>query len=246
MFKEYGRLSTLLYEHTKPIGTSLDGDVEYYFEKLKNVSGPILEAGVGTGRMLIPLLKKGLDVDGVDLSNEMLVQCHTNLTKHEVTANIYQQDLLKLAMPRKYQAIIMPTGSFCLLSRDSIKDILFNFFSHLEDGGKLIVDLEMPIGFTEEKISQSHFLLDQDKGIIMTNFNETIDWFNQKTVSLSKYELVENGQVTQTEYSHFTMYWYGLNEFEMLLSLVGFVEIEREVGYGTDASEIITYIATKK
>jgi hypothetical protein len=42
------------------------------------------------------------------------------------------------------------------------------------------------------------------------------------------------------------MYWYGLNEFEMLLSLVGFVEIEREVGYGADASEIITYIATKK
>jgi hypothetical protein len=133
-----------------------------------------------------------------------------------------------------------------LLSRDSIKAILFNFFSHLEDGGKLIVDLEMPIGFTEEKISQSHFLLDQDKGIIMTNFNEMIDWINQKTVSLSKYELVENGQVTQTEYSHFTMYWYGLNEFEMLLSLVGFVEIEREVGYGADASEIITYIATKK
>jgi len=30
MFKEYGELSTRLYEHTKTIGHSIDGDIEYY------------------------------------------------------------------------------------------------------------------------------------------------------------------------------------------------------------------------
>ncbi len=246
MFKEYGSLSTRLYEHTKPIGTSLDGDIEYYSDKLKSMTGPVLEAGVGTGRMLIPLVKNGLDVDGVDLSNEMLDQCQINMKNYGVTANLYQQDLLNLAMPRKYQAIIMPTGSFCLLPRDIIKDVLFNFLNHLEYDGKLIVDLEMPVGFTEGQTSQSNFSLDQNTGIITTNFNENIDWFNQKTSSISKYELIENGQVTQTEYSHFTMYWYGLDEFEMLLNSIGFAEIEREFGYGTGSSEIVTYIATKK
>jgi hypothetical protein len=49
MFNEYGKLSTMLYEHTKPIGYSINGDIEYYSEKLKNLSGRVLEAGVGTG-----------------------------------------------------------------------------------------------------------------------------------------------------------------------------------------------------
>ena len=33
MFIEYGELSTMLYEHTKPIGCSIVGDIEYYTEK---------------------------------------------------------------------------------------------------------------------------------------------------------------------------------------------------------------------
>lgn len=36
MFKEYGELSTKLYEITKPVGYSMGGDIEYYYEKLKN------------------------------------------------------------------------------------------------------------------------------------------------------------------------------------------------------------------
>ena len=72
MFVEYGKLSTKLYEITKPVGKSIDGDIEYYYEKLKSIEGPILEAGVGTGRMLIPFIQKGLNVEGVDLSEEML------------------------------------------------------------------------------------------------------------------------------------------------------------------------------
>ena len=29
MFKEYGELSTILYKHTKPVGYSIDGDIEH-------------------------------------------------------------------------------------------------------------------------------------------------------------------------------------------------------------------------
>lgn len=47
MFIEYGKLSTIVYNHTKKVRTSLDGDLEFYSNILKNTKGKILEAGVG-------------------------------------------------------------------------------------------------------------------------------------------------------------------------------------------------------
>lgn len=70
MHEEYGELSTLFYELTKPVGHSLEGDIEYYLGKLQGTKGRVLEAGVGTGRVLIPLLLNGFIADGVDSSAE--------------------------------------------------------------------------------------------------------------------------------------------------------------------------------
>ena len=43
MFIEYGELSTKLYELKHPVGTSFDGDLDYYYLQLKNVKGKLLE-----------------------------------------------------------------------------------------------------------------------------------------------------------------------------------------------------------
>ncbi|MFI3683522.1 class I SAM-dependent methyltransferase [Vagococcus fluvialis] len=131
MFVEYGKLSTKVYELTKPVGKSLDGDIEYYYEKLKDVTGPILEAGVGTGRMLIPFIQKGLTMEGIDLSEEMLAQCRMNMNEHQVIGKVFQGDLTKLEIETRYEAIMMPTGSFCLLPKFMIKDVLKSFFKPL-------------------------------------------------------------------------------------------------------------------
>ncbi len=207
MFKEYGELSTILYEHTKPVGHSIDGDIEYYSEKLKALSGRVLEAGVGTGRMLIPFIEGGMVIDGVDISAEMIAQCKRNMEKHNVTASLYEQDLTALCLPNKYDAIIMPTGSFCLLPKESIKDVLRLFHNHLNVGGKIIIDLEMPSYYKEGATSLSSFPLSKETGIILSSINGKIDWMAQKTSSISKYELVENGEVIKTEVSNFTLYY---------------------------------------
>ena len=62
---EYGKLATEVYDLDKPLGHSF-GDVEYYTRLLAEVSGRILEPATGTGRILIPLLEAGHEVDGLD------------------------------------------------------------------------------------------------------------------------------------------------------------------------------------
>lgn len=245
MFKEYGKLSTMLYEYTKPVGFSMDGDIEYYAKKLKNLSGRVLEAGVGTGRMLIPLIKYGITIDGIDISEEMLSQCKVNLDKHNVTAELYKQDLTALSLPHKYNAIIMPTGSFCLLPRERIQEILTLFHNHLNIGGRIIIDLEMPSYFKEGRTNTNSFPITDNTGILFTVVNGKIDWIAQKTSAVNKYELIEKGEVIKTEISNFTLYWYGIAEFEMLLTLSGFKNCVYEIGYGNNQSEIVTFTAFK-
>lgn len=246
MFVEYGKLSTMLYEITKPVGHSIDGDIEYYYEKLKAVKGSILEAGVGTGRMLIPFIQKGLDVEGVDLSTEMLEQCRLNMKEANIDGTIYHGDLTKLDLPMKYDAVIMPTGSFCLLPKQIIKDVLKSLYNHLNDQGELIIDVELPMWFNSGEISTADYPLGEDKGLLFTSTAQEMDWHEQKVSYIHRYELVEKGRVTETELSNFTLYWYGIEEFEAILTQVGFSEVSYTIGYEKNPSaSLVTFFAKR-
>lgn len=246
MFEEYGVLSTKLYQHTKPVGHSIDGDIEYYDAKLKERTGSVLEAGVGTGRMLIPFLKKGIEMDGVDLSPDMLNQCKSNMQQHQVSTNLFQQDLTQLALERKYNTIIMPTGSFCLLPRDKVDTLLHNLSSHLEKGGQFIFDTLFPTEFRAGQVDVSDYSLTSESGIVFTSTSKVIDWLEQSVSYIHKYELLRRGTVEKTEISHFVLNWYGLKELEWLLKQAGFSTIRYEVGYGNDShSSVVTFIADK-
>ncbi|MCL2420675.1 MAG: hypothetical protein FWD03_02355, partial [Defluviitaleaceae bacterium] len=126
------------------------------------------------------------------------------------------------------------------------QDTLINFYNHLNKGGRLIIDLEMPTNFTEGETTSSSFPMSADKGILMTSFSEKMDWIAQKISYISRYELIEKGAVTKAELSNFTLYWYGIEEFAMRLALTGFEGIEYEMGYSNAAqTEIITFTAFK-
>ncbi len=144
-FSYYGELCTEVYDLTKSIGQSFNGDIQYYQERLKSVRGPILEAMVGSGRVLIPLLESGLLVDGVDYSHEMLSSCQQRCEARGLKTNLYHADLKDLALPGKYEAIIVPAGSFLLIeNREEAIEVLKRFYDHLEVGGRLILDLFLP------------------------------------------------------------------------------------------------------
>lgn len=213
---------------------------------MKDVKGRILEAGVGTGRILIPMLQKGLLVDGVDISEAMLDQCRQHMETYGVDGTLYHQNLLQLSLPHTYGAIVMPTGSFCLLDRQVIQKVLTSFYDPLDSHGKLVIDLEMPSSFHQGDVSVDHFKFSDTTGILYTSISETMDWLEQKTSYISRYEWLEKGDVLETEVSNFTLYWYGIEEFKMRLQSVGFTDIEVELGYGTGASNIVTFIAYKR
>lgn len=251
LFSNYGKISTELYDFTKPVGTSINGDIEYYMERLKSVEGKVLEAGVGTGRFIIPLLEEGFTVDGVDYSNEMLQICKENCKERKLKPNLYEANLESLQLPSKYEAIVMPTGSFCLI--DGRKDgmtVLNNFKDHLEMGGRLIIDLLLPYDFKEGEIETDVFTLPNDEGIILERRSDKIDWINQTTTTYLKYEKWKLGKLIDTELQKFPLTWYGMEEFRSILKSLGFINITCSSNYVFErypvaSNEIITFEAEK-
>lgn len=137
MFSFYSTLCTELYDYTKPVGYSLNGDIEYYKERLKDCRGRILEAAVGSGRVIITLLEAGFKVDGIDYSPEMLDSCRKRCKERGLHPNLYEGSLQQFSLPHKYDAIIIPTGSFCLIENrvDSINALkcFMNILIQMDD-----------------------------------------------------------------------------------------------------------------
>lgn len=246
MFTEYGELSTELYGLTKPVGFEIDGDILFYLEQAKETTGLVLEAGVGTGRMLIPFLKAGVKMDGVDLSPFMLDKCRENLEKEKLVTDLFLQDLQQLDIPKKYDIIMMPTGSFALLpTREIMLNSLESFKKHLLPGGKIIIDLLLPRDFKKGESTTSVFSLTENSGIVFNSTSLEIDWEKQQTTELHRYEKWIDGKLTQTELSNFILSWYGIEEFTLILEKLGFVNIQHLWDYNKETTkhDTLTFIA---
>ncbi|MBW4426801.1 MAG: class I SAM-dependent methyltransferase [Nostoc desertorum CM1-VF14] len=100
----YGPLCTEVYEITKPIGQDYP-DIPYYIKHLSSIGGGrILEAMVGTGRLLIPLLEAGINVEGIDTSPDMLAACRKHCTDRNLNPVLHQGCVENLDIPGKFSA----------------------------------------------------------------------------------------------------------------------------------------------
>lgn len=110
----------------------------FFKEVVRRSGGPVLDVGCGTGRLLLDFLQDGVDIDGVDNSPEMLDLLRQKAEGMGLQVNAYLQTMETLALPRKYQTIIVPSSSFQLvLDREAAKEAMRRFYSHLLPGGWL-------------------------------------------------------------------------------------------------------------
>lgn len=236
----YQKLSALYYEVSKPIGTSLDGDLEFYEKHIANVDN-ILEAGVGTGRLLVPYLEKGINIEGIDSSSDMILKCKDACLLRNLDSVIIEGNVETYNFDKKYEAIIIPTGTFCLF--DNIENVLKNFRKHLSEDGFIMFDIIFPNNFKEG--SHNVYPLDVSKSekIVLTSSHISVNWVNQFTEELLKYDLWRDGSLVESELQTFKLYWYSLRETLLMLEGVGFDKVEIWGDYSDSYDPNINYEA---
>ncbi|WP_010255113.1 class I SAM-dependent methyltransferase [Myroides injenensis] len=227
----YSTLASWVYHLDKPIGRSF-GDIEYYYERLKDIKGPILEAAVGNGRILLPLLEKGLNVFGFDASTEMLNYCKEELRKRSLNTTLQLKRFDDFSFEQKFEAIIIPAGSFQLITDvNEAIEVLKRFKNALNEGGRLILDLSPLSALAEPTMNARQWNI--EKGLLtLTESRVEVDYINQKTISQLRYEHWTNDEgLIQTELDLFALRFWGVKEFELALKLAGFTTISCSSNY---------------
>ena len=247
--KAYKRLSSLVYQHDKPIGKSL-GDLPFYASKLSNIKGKVLEPACGNGRIMVPLNEAGIDIEGFDLSDEMLSILKAHIEKEGLALNAWKDDMVTFSAPNTYEALIVPAGSFLLINNAAdASEALKRFNEVMTEGGLLYIDIflarDTAVGDTEVK----SFQIDKTTTIRLTM--EVIEYDDTENVFTSRhlYEKYENGKKTDTEEEIFPLKYYTLNTFQSLLEAAGFevrhIHSDYNETFDKNAS-IYTFEAVKK
>jgi SAM-dependent methyltransferase len=106
--------------------------------------GPTLDVACGTGRLLLPWVRDGLDVDGCDVSADMVRHCREQARREGLEPALFVQAMHELEPPRAYRTIIV-CGAFGLGStRAQDAEALARFHRSLAPGGTLVLDNEAP------------------------------------------------------------------------------------------------------
>ena len=136
-----------LYDHVVPYRDRRD--VDFFVEAAREAGSPTLEIGCGTGRVLIPTARAGLDIVGLDASPHMLAICRRRLQEESEAVQrrveLIQADMRYFEIGRRFMLATIPFRPFQhLLTVDDQLSCLAHVHQHLGDGGTLILDIFNP------------------------------------------------------------------------------------------------------
>ena len=127
-----------------------DGPEIDFFRRFVEDGQPALDVACGTGRLLVPYLRAGLDVDGCDISGDMLALCRERAEREGLAATLYRQAMHELDLPRRYRTVIVCGGLGLGGSRAFDVEALRRLHDHLEPGGLMALDNQVPYSYRRQ------------------------------------------------------------------------------------------------
>jgi SAM-dependent methyltransferase len=242
---EYASIADL-YDYVAPYRDR--SDIAFFVDAAVSAGGPVLEVGCGTGRVLIPTARAGVEIVGLDLSAQMLAMCRERLLREPAAvqekATLVHADMRRFVLGRTFALATIPFRPFQhLLTVDDQLACLAAIRRHLVDGGVLIFDLfnpsldalaNQPIG-QETDSGEPEFTTADGRRVTRSFKIVAADRFSQ----INDIELLYN--VTYPDGRHatlvhaFRMRYLFRFEAEHLLTRAGFVVEHLYAGY--DRSE---------
>jgi SAM-dependent methyltransferase len=134
---------------------SVTEDVAFYLEEARRTGeGPVIDLGVGTGRIAIPIAADGIPVIGVDSSARMLETCAQRAALAGVDVDLRVGDLAAPPVSERVPLVICPFRSYLHLQTDAERmRALTAARALLVPGGRFAFDVFAP---SAEDIAETH------------------------------------------------------------------------------------------
>ena len=124
-------------------------DIAHYRSIATKRGGPILELGVGNGRIALPLARSGIAVHGIDRSRDMLASLRAKLAREpghvQRALTVEQGDFRELSGPARYRTVFLPFNAIhhCTHHRDLLA-LMAGIDRVLLPGGQFYLDCYLP------------------------------------------------------------------------------------------------------
>ena len=124
------------------------GDVSFYHGLAGASGGPLLEIGVGTGRIALPLAQEGMEVVGIDLNEPMLKVAQEKaleVAPLSGSLRLIQADMRNFNLKRHFPVVIIPARTLLLATTEEDQlNALCCAASHLAPDGTMAFNLFYP------------------------------------------------------------------------------------------------------
>ena len=128
-----------------PWSASVVEDVGFYLEEARRAGGPVVELGVGTGRIAVPIAADGIRVIGVDSSRRMLDVCARRAALAGVDLDLRVGDLRDPPVRERVPLVICPFRSLLHMHTDADRrDALAAVRRMLRPRGRFVFDVFTP------------------------------------------------------------------------------------------------------
>ena len=216
------------------------GDIDFYIARARELiakkeGGRVLELGVGTGRVAIPLAEAGFDVTGVDLSPAMLAVARRRIEERGLGGKIklVEAGMEDFALGDRFDLALIPFRAFHhVATAAGQRRALENIRAHLKSGGLLIFDIfdadlasVVPDG---QSPAQPREIIDPRTGqrVRRTTISRVNDPFAQTIRENMRVETLDaEGRTIAAEDASFTLRWATYNEMACMLELARFRDL---------------------
>jgi SAM-dependent methyltransferase len=200
-----------------PWSVSVVEDVPFYLDRARRSGSPVVEFGVGTGRLAVPIAAEGIGVIGIDLSEGMLAVAREYAALAGVEIDLRLGDFRDPPVSERVPLVIVPFRSMLHMQTDEDRRAVARAAHRLlEPGGTFVFDVFCP---GAEDIAETHGRwLEREPGIF-----ERADWDEARRTLI----LRVRGSDAETELS---LAWISNSEWRTILGEEGFF-VEAHYGW---------------
>lgn len=230
----YGELCSLFYDLDKPEAPKEQMD---FWMSYADKTMRILEPMCGSGRFLVPFLEQGYQIDGFDLSADMIHRCIEKHTSLGFSTRIDICDFNNFdTTAEKYDLIFIAAGSLSLLTkREEVIKALKVMKNCLTSTGRIVLSVATDLSYrgsdpssvNQEQLELAAFeegrRVGKDSVEVALRSKHAYDTDKQILYSIISYELYIDNRHVRTEYEDFHLRLYQQEEFDRIAEKCGLV-----------------------
>jgi ubiquinone/menaquinone biosynthesis C-methylase UbiE len=207
--------------------------LDFYVALAREASGPVLAIACGTGRILLPCLQAGVDIEGLDLFEPMLKTLRAKAASFSLSPRLHQPDMSDFSLSRCYCLVMIPFNAFIhnMTQKAQIRCLQL-CRKHLLPGGKLTFETFFPsmeiVGAPENTRVLEGEIPHPQTGLPMRMYDtRSFDRVAQVQHSLNEIELLAaDGSVQTVHRSEISSRYIYKHEMALLLRVAGFARWE--------------------